>query len=139
MPFTLQLIAVLSVLGTANAGYLLFHNLRGTPVHCIFFPPESCRAVEQSRFSRILGFPNAFLGVLMGVAVFTLSFLFASGAVALIVLQMVVGVGCAFSLYFLFIQKFILRAFCGWCVLSAIDFIVLFILVLALPGCIVCG
>lgn len=139
MPILLQLIAVLSLLGIVNAGYLLFHNLRGTPVRCIFFSPESCRAVERSRQSRILGIPNAFWGVLTYAAVFMLSFAFAEGTVSVLILKTIAGVGCAFSLYFLYVQKFVLKAFCGWCVLSAVDSLVLFILTLMLPTCILCG
>jgi len=40
-------------------------------------------------------------------------------------IQVVVGVGFLFSLYFLYVQAFVLRAFCTWCVVSVINFVVM--------------
>ena len=34
--------------------------------------------------------------------------------------------GFAVSLYFPYVQAFILRAFCTWCVISSLDFFVMF-------------
>lgn len=56
---------VFSVIGLADTLYLSYHTVTKTDVACWFFPKEWCQKVQYSRFSRTLGIPNAYLGLLI--------------------------------------------------------------------------
>ncbi len=112
--------------------YLSYHSITGTPVKCLFFPEEWCRTVQQSSFSRTLGIPNSFAGLGIYALLLILTVLFIQGQIAFTYVQYLVYLGFAFSVYFTFIQAFVLKAFCTWCVLSAVDFALLFLTVIFL-------
>ena len=132
MPTYFWIILVLSCLGIFNTLYLSAHVFSKKPVKCIFFPPEWCEKVQYSKFSRTLGVPNAFAGLGMYVAILVLTVLFGIGSIPFTPIFWIVVAGFAFSLYFTFIQAFVLRAFCTWCVVSAIEFTLLFLTVVFL-------
>lgn len=123
----ITILYVCGAIGVADTLYLVYHTLRGTDVACPFFPKEWCRAVQYSPQSKTLGIPNSFAGLGMYVAMLALTWLYAGGSVALWPIQALVTFGFLFSLYFTYVQAFVLRAFCTWCVLSALNFTVLFI------------
>ncbi len=130
METSLLLIVILSAIGIINTSYLSYHSVKKTPVKCLFFPPEWCLKVQQSKFSRTFGFPNAYAGLGMYLAILALTLFFAGGTLASFTpISVIVWIGFIFSLYFTFIQAFILRAFCTWCVLSAIEFTLLFVII----------
>lgn len=123
-------IIILAVIGILNTLYLSWHALTKTPVKCLFFPPEWCAKVQSSPYSKTLGIPNPYLGLLMYVAILVLTILFQQAATPFWPVAIIISCGFAFSLYFTYVQGFILKAFCTWCVLSAIDFLVLLLLML---------
>jgi uncharacterized membrane protein len=127
----LILLLILSGIGIINTLYLSYHSIKKTPVKCFFFPDEWCLKVQQSTYSRIfLGIPNSFLGLGMYSTIFILGLLYSQNFIGFTPIAAVIAVGFLFSLYFIYIQAFVLRAFCTWCVVSAIDFVILAILVL---------
>ncbi len=129
MSINLTLILILSVIGIINTGYLSYHTIKKTPVKCFFFPPEWCLKVQQSKFSRTLGFPNSYAGLVMYCGLLILTLLFYAGALAVFwPISAIIWIGFLFSLYFFIIQAFVLRAFCTWCVVSFIEFVLLFII-----------
>lgn len=117
---TLSLIRLFAWVGVLDTLYLVWHKVRGTDVACIGFPKEWCRKVQYSRQSKTFGIPNSIAGFCMYVAILVL---LAMGWMA--ALKAVVLVGFLFSLYFMFVQGFVLRAFCTWCVISFINFSVM--------------
>ena len=119
-----------SFIGLIDTIYLSYHAITKTDVACWFFSKEWCKKVQYSKFSRTFGIPNAYLGFLMYVAILILTYLAVGGLVAPWLVKAVVVFGFAFSMYFLFIQAFVLRAFCTWCVVSAMNFTAMFIAVL---------
>ncbi len=124
------IVLVLSILGIFNTLYLSAHAISKKPVRCLWFPEEWCAKVQYSKFSRTLGIPNAFAGLGMYIAILILTLLFAAGTISFTPIFWLVVFGFAFSMYFLFIQAFVLRAFCTWCVISIIEFTLLFITVM---------
>jgi len=76
--------------------------------------------------------PNSFAGLAIYAAIFALTILFMNGAVPFWPIQTLVGIGFVFAMYFTFIQALVLKAFCTWCVVSAINFVVLFLAALVL-------
>lgn len=125
MPLSLKLIFVFSAIGVADTLYLIYHMVRKTDVACLFFPKEWCRKVQYSPWSKTLGVPNSVAGLVIYLLILVLGFFYLRGTVPFLSLQIVIGIGFLFSMYFTFIQAFILRAFCTWCVVSAINFIVM--------------
>ena len=125
MPGYLIVITIFSIIGICNTLYLTYHKVVGTDVACLFFPDEWCQKVQRSKYSKTLGVPNAIAGLLMYLAVLVFSLLFFYAAMPFWPVTVIVTIGFLFSLYFTFLQAFVLRAFCTWCVLSAIDFVVL--------------
>lgn len=126
MDSTILIIVILGVLGTFNTLYLSSHVFTKKPVKCIFFPPEWCAKVQYSKYSRTLGIPNAFAGLGMYLAILALAFFYNAGTIPFWPLIAIISFGFAFSLYFTLIQGFVLKAFCTWCVVSAIEFFLLF-------------
>lgn len=113
--------------GLVDTLYLSYHAITKTDVACWFFPKEWCKKVQYSKYSRTFGIPNPYLGLLMYVAIFGFTYLTSLGQMASWVVPAIVIFGFAFSMYFTFIQTFVLRAFCTWCVVSAINFTIMFI------------
>ena len=118
---------VVSLLGFADATYLTVTHVTGTTVPCGI--THGCDVVTTSVYSEILGVPVALLGALFYLAVFGLLFVAIDKANAKLLLlagRMTLA-GFLFSLWFLFVQAFLLRAFCQWCIGSAISSTLLFI------------
>ena len=115
--------------GVADTLYLIYHKLKGTDVACPFFPKEWCRTVQHSSYSVTMGIPNSMAGFGMYVVILALTYLYARDSVSFWPIQAIVTFGFLFSMYFTYVQAFILRAFCTWCVVSAINFTVMFLAV----------
>lgn len=134
MPLLLIIILILSGIGMLNTLYLSAHFFSKKPVKCIFFPPEWCQKVQFSKYSKTLGIPNAFTGFGMYAAIAVLTILFWQGTISFLPISILIVVGFLFSSYFLYIQGAVLKAYCTWCVLSAIDFILLLLAIILLPA-----
>lgn len=132
MTTSLWIVAVFAGIGVLDTLYLSYHAITKREVACWWFPKEWCRRVQYSPYSKTLGIPNPFLGLGMYVAVLILLAKFSVGGAPFWLLQAVVAFGFAFSLYFTYIQAFVLRAFCTWCVISAVNFTVMFLVLFVL-------
>lgn len=134
MPLYQTLIFVVAGIGLIDTIYLSYHAITKTPVKCLFFPPEWCVKVQQSPQSRLFGFPNAYAGLAMYALIIVSLILFIQGTIPFWPTTVVVLLGSLFSFYFTYVQAFVLRAFCTWCVLSAINFLLLLIAIFVLRG-----
>lgn len=127
MPAQLTVIAALSAIGILDTAFLSYHSWHKRPVPCPLFPDEWCHKVQFSPYSRMFfGIPNSYLGFAMFAALFILALTSkAPGPVAWPVawpVTALVAAGFAMSLYFTYVQAFVLKAFCTWCVISALCF-----------------
>lgn len=122
-----NLLYVLGFIGLLDTAYLIYHKIKGTDVACPFFPKEWCRKVQYSKQSKTFGIPNSFAGFAMYLGIIILAYLQSRGSVGAWPLQFLISFGFAFSMYFTFVQAFVLRAFCTWCVISAINFTLMFL------------
>ena len=132
MTTSLWIVAVFAGIGVLDTLYLSYHAITKREVVCWWFPKEWCRRVQYSPHSKTLGIPNPFLGLGMYIAILILLAKFSGGDAPFWLLQAVVAFGFAFSLYFTYIQAFVLRAFCTWCVISAVNFTVMFLVLFVL-------
>lgn len=123
-----NILNVFAVIGIIDTLYLIWHKVNKTDVACPFFPKEWCRKVQYAPQSKTFGVPNSILGFLMYVAILILTWLYVGGQMAFWPIKAVVLIGFLFSMYFTYVQAFVLKAFCTWCVISAISFTVMFLI-----------
>ena len=119
--------AMVAVVGLADSGYLTVKHLRGDYVRC----DTDCSAVLGSKYAEIAGVPLAEIGAVAYSAVFVAAVLAAIGlrgagnVVALMAIPMALT-----SLGLVYLQAFVIHAFCKYCLLSAAACISLAALVL---------
>lgn len=126
----INIIYIFGIIGVLDTLYLIYHKVKGTDVACPFFPKEWCHKVQHSPQSKTFGVSNSILGFIMYVLILILAALFAMGTLPAWPLVSIITFGFLFSLYFLYVQGFVLRAFCTWCVISFINFTVMILAVI---------
>jgi len=113
------LVALVALVGLVDASYLTAEHLSGNSVRCMIV--TGCDEVLQSSYSTVAGgVPVAAVGALAYFAAFSLATLAAygyDGARRLLV--PLVAVMFLATLWFLYLQAFVIRAFCVYCLLSA--------------------
>jgi uncharacterized membrane protein len=124
MVTTLTIIKTFAVIGVLDTVYLVWKKLTGADVACVALPERWCTKVQYSKQSVTFGVPNSVWGFLMYSGI--LFFAVLQPDMPFWPIQALVGIGFVFSLYFTFIQTFVIRALCVWCVISAINFTVMF-------------
>ena len=129
---TTTILYIFGVIGVLDTLYLIYHKLKGTDVACPFFSKEWCHTVQHSPQSKTFGVPNSYLGFIMYMLILVMTYMFANGTLLFWPIQAIVTFGFLFSMYFLYIQAFVLKAFCTWCVVSAINFTVMILAVFLL-------
>jgi len=123
--------AVLSLCGLADAMYLTIEHITGQSVRCTIV--AGCSEVLSSSYAVVGGYPLASIGALAYFTVFSLAILalfgyrIASQLLILLVLAM-----CLVSLWLIYLQAFVIHAFCQFCLISAAITFTLTVLVLLL-------
>lgn len=115
-------ILLLAFFGLANSAYLAERGASGEPLICNIQNFSGCNVVAASEYSKLFGIPLAEYGVLF------YSVLFVLAALELVlfdrllrrILQAIASIGVIFSLYFIFVQIFLIGAFCIYCLASAV-------------------
>ena len=126
---TLSILYIFSAIGLIDTAYLIYHKVKGTDVACVGFPKAWCRKVQYSPYSKTFGIPNSVAGFGMYAVILVLTGLYVTGSVPFWPIRAIVTFGFLFSMYFTYIQAFVLRAFCTWCVVSTVNFIIMFLAV----------
>lgn len=127
-----SLAAIVALAGLADATYLTVAHLAGENVAC--GGSAGCSEVLSSKYASFLGMPLAGLGAAGYFLAFSLATLVAFGYATLrrwlgwTVLGMFLG-----TLWLLYLQAFVLHAYCTYCLLSAACTFVLSGLLLAVP------
>ena len=111
-------IALLALCGLADALYLTVEHLTGESVKCTII--HGCSEVLSSPYAVVAGFPLASLGALAYFSVFSLAVLqlFGNKVTRNLLLPLVAAM-CFVSLYLIYLQAFVIHAFCQFCLLSA--------------------
>ena len=127
------LAAIVSLAGLADATYLTVQALTGETLSCGGSP--DCFRVLGSSYARIGGIPVALLGALAYFSVFTFATFAAFGyARARIFLVLTIVAMFLATLWFLYVQAFLLHAYCRYCLFSAALTFLLAGLVIAAPS-----
>ena len=110
--------AVLAVAGLAEAIYLTASHLSGETVTCL--ASTRCSEVLTSKYATLAGVPLALVGAVGYFTVFAAATLAAFGMEkARRVLTIMIGVMFAGTLWLLYLQAFVIKAYCDYCLLSA--------------------
>lgn len=111
-------VALVSLAGLADATYLFVQNLAGETAVCGGSP--DCFRVLGSVYAKIAGIPVAAIGAVAYFAVFTFATFAAFGYQRARTFLMVTVFAMFLStLWFLYVQAFLLHAFCRYCLFSA--------------------
>jgi uncharacterized membrane protein len=81
--------------------------------------------VQASRYAAVFGVPVAFVGVAGYAALFVVGLVglqpaFAADRRVTVLLAALSSAGFAFTVYLTYVELFVLRAICRWCVVSAV-------------------
>jgi uncharacterized membrane protein len=121
--------ALLSLIGLADAVYLTVQHLAGQSVPCSV--TSGCEEVLTSSYAAISGIPLAAVGAAAYFSAFSFATLASFGyRIAGILLRPLVAIMVLVSLWLFYLQAFVIRAFCQFCLLSAAITIALLIVVL---------
>ncbi len=116
------ILAGIAFLGVLLTAYLVANDCRHQKVACV--AGASCQVVLRSKYSKIMGVPNVVLGLVFYLAVFALSLsiwqLLGPVYVLTWLLQAIIALGALASLILVYIQWRVLKAWCSWCLLSAL-------------------
>lgn len=113
-----SVIAFISLAGLADATFLTVNHLTGNDLVC--GSPGGCSAVLGSVYATVGGIPTAAFGALAYFVAFSAAVLVAFGyARARIFLACTVTAMFIATLWLLYLQAFVLHAFCPYCLLSA--------------------
>ena len=122
-------IAVLSLCGLADAVYLTIEHITGQSVRCTII--AGCSEVLSSSYAVVGGYPLASIGALAYFTVFSLAILalFGYRIAGQLLIPLVLGM-CLVSLWLIYLQAFVIHAFCQFCLISAAITFALTVLVL---------
>ena len=110
--------AVLSLVGLADALYLTIEHITGQSVKCTIL--SGCSEVLSSSYAAVAGVPLAAIGAAAYFSVFSLATLAAFGyQLAKTLLLPLVAMMFLVSLWLVYLQAFVIREFCQYCLLSA--------------------
>jgi uncharacterized membrane protein len=110
--------AIVSLLGLADAIYLTVQHVTGQSVICTIV--SGCSEVLSSSYAVVAGVPLALFGAAAYFGVFTFATLAAFGyRVAGTLLIPLVLLMFLFSLWLIYLQGFVIGAWCQFCLLSA--------------------
>ena len=121
---------LLSFLGILDAGYITMEAFTGGTVVCPLI--GGCNDVLQSPYAQIFGQPVALYGLLFYFSIFILSFLYLDrgNAHVFTALTLLPVLGFLFTLWFLYLQAFVIKSYCFYCLVSALLSTILFALAL---------
>ena len=121
--------AVVALLGLADSIYLAVEHVSGRSVRCTIV--TGCSEVLSSPYATVRGIPLALFGAVAYFTAFSLATLAAFGyRFAGKLMTPLVGLMFLTTLWLTYLQAFVIRAWCQFCLLSALTTTILLILVL---------
>ncbi len=123
-----------AVIGLLDSGYLSMLELRDQTGAACDLGGLNCDAVLTSRYSRLLGIPLAYWGLAYYSALFFLAIVYLDlkNRKILHLIELWLWSGFAVSLILFYIQAFVLKAFCLYCLISEVVIFILLIGYLAI-------
>lgn len=110
--------AIVALFGLADGIYLTIEHVTGRTAQCI--ASSGCQDVLSSEYAAFGPVPLAALGALAYFSAFSLALLAAFGyAKCRALFALLVAIMFAATLWLLYLQAFVLHAFCDYCLFSA--------------------
>lgn len=111
---------ILSILGLSDAGYLTVKYYTHTPLGCSLI--KGCDIVTRSEYAVFLGVPVALFGAMYYAAIagLSLAYLKTKRHALMAWAMAVTPIGFAASLWFIYLQLFVIGAICVYCIGSAL-------------------
>jgi uncharacterized membrane protein len=126
-------VVIVAMAGLADATYLTVQALTGETVSCGGSP--DCFRVLGSSYAKVGRIPVALIGALAYFSVFTFATFSAFGyARARKFLALIVGMMFLATLWLLYVQAFLLHAYCRYCLFSAAITFLIAGLLIAVPA-----
>lgn len=121
-----------SLIGLADAGYLAYEHYAKITPPCSIGSLFDCGTVIRSQYAVFLGLPLAIWGVFHYTILFSSSlfYLIYKKQFWMYIFSFFAIVGFLGSLYFVYLQAVVLKAFCFYCLISAANSALIFVLVL---------
>lgn len=124
-----RIIFILSLFGLLIAGYVLYTYVTGSPIVCV---NQGCDLVRKSPYANVFGLPVPLYGFVGYIIIAILSFLYTTNIVwknKIPLIRFVISAGgFLFVSYLSFLEAFVIKGWCMWCVFSAIIMTTIFIL-----------
>ncbi|MFH1178289.1 MAG: vitamin K epoxide reductase family protein [bacterium] len=123
------LILILAFCGLSDSVYLSQNEANNSPLICNVENLSDCNVVAASQYAHLFGISIADYGVIFYAFIFVISALELAVFDRLLrrVLQVASFIGIFASLYFTFIELFVIRAICIYCIVSACIALLIFI------------
>jgi len=123
-----------ALVGLLDAAYLTIIKLTDNEARCIQGVGD-CFSVNTSRYSEISGIPVALFGFAAYLAIILLLLLESRGSFweenAGLAVFGITLFGVLYSAYLTYLEIFVIRAICPFCIVSAIAMVILFVLSIA--------
>lgn len=128
-------IVILAVVGFVISYYIYKNKRDNKKLTCII--GQDCNKVVSSKYAKTLGVPNEVLGLVYYTLLIVLLpiltlFAFLQLPIIFILLKIAVTLAAITSLILIFIQAFVIKEWCEWCLGTAVINILIFILVVFL-------
>lgn len=121
------LLFILAAIGISETVYLIRKRIAHEQPVCIL--GEECTKVLESKYNSIFGIPNYYLGLLFYIILSFITAFLVIGVGPLFLWEKVVKISVAgagvMSLYLIYLQWRIIRAWCFWCLMSALTVFVM--------------
>ena len=117
---------IVSFIGFLDSSYLTVQHYRGEPPSCAIF--TGCETVASSKYAVVGPIPLALLGLLYYLAIFilTVAYFDTKKERLLLLAALLTIAGFLASLYFVYLQLFVIKAICLYCIISAVSSTILF-------------
>ncbi len=113
MEYFKSAIAILILIAIGVAAYLLYEDKTGSQV-CII--GEDCSIVRNSEYSQIFGIKVSTFGLISTIALLLIHYLAFIKKIPYKFFLWTAYIGAAFAIYFLYLQFFVIKAVCSYCV-----------------------
>ncbi len=110
------MIIALGILGMAISGYVWYKQVTPGAVACL---RTGCATVIRSRYGKLLGIPNGALGVAYFLTVSATPLLLSWLPNLRLLVLLATTIALVLYVYLAYLQVFVLRALCNWCLMSA--------------------
>ncbi len=119
---------VLALLGIVDSGYLIWKRFKNQSLVCPI-GGHDCNAVVESKWSSIFGIKNDVLGFFYYIVLIISAVWFFSNPFPLLTyfLLMASFIALAVSVYLFYVQKYILKQYCFYCLISALINLLIFL------------